>query len=351
MLIDNFNLEKRILIVAELSANHAEDIEIAKRTIAAAKEAGADAVKLQTLLADTITLDCDNEYFKISRGKLWDGNTSTEGKTLYELYGILEMPWDWQPILKEYAGKLGLIFFSTPFDKTAVDFLEELDVPAYKIASYEITDIPLIEYVAKKGKPVLISTGIATKEDIDLAVSCCRNAGNDQIVLLKCTSSYPADLSELNLLTIPALKTDFNTEVGLSDHSLGNIAPIAAAALGARVIEKHIILDRSIKTPDSGFSSTPDEFRQMVHAVREAERAVGKVNYELLERTSKSRCFARSLFAVKNISAGDVLTEDNIRSIRPNYGLHPKEFINVIGRRARIDIRCGTPIRFDLIVV
>jgi pseudaminic acid synthase len=332
-----------VLIIAELSANHKQDIELAKDTIYAMKESGADAVKLQTYTPDTITIDCNNEYFRIKQGTPWDR------KTFYELYKEAYTPWEWHYELKELAEKLGLIFFSTPFDKTAVDFLEELKVPAYKIASFEITDIPLIEYAASKGKPMLISTGIATLCDIQEAVEACRRVGNDQIILLKCTSSYPAPLEEVNLRTIPNMAETFNCIVGLSDHTLGISVPIAAVALGAKVIEKHFILSKNLKTPDKEFSLTPDEFKEMVKAIREVEKALGKVSYELTATTKKSREFCRSLFVVKDIKAGETFTEENVKSIRPGYGLPPKFLRKIVGRKARKDIKKGTPLTWDLI--
>jgi len=332
-----------VFIIAELSANHKQDIELAKDTIYAMKESGADAVKLQTYTPDTMTIDCNNEYFQIKQGTLWDG------KTFYELYREAYTPWEWHYELKELAEKLGLIFFSTPFDKTAVDFLEELNVPAYKIASFEITDIPLIEYAASKGKPMIISTGIATLCDIQEAVEACKRVGNDQIILLKCTSAYPAPLEDVNLKTIPNMAETFNCIVGLSDHTLGISVPIAAVALGAKVIEKHFILSKDIETPDRDFSLTPNEFKEMVKAIREVEKALGKVSYELTEKMKKGREFSRSLFVVKDVKAGEVFTEENVRSIRPGYGLHPKFLKDVIGKRAKRDIKRGTPLSWELI--
>jgi pseudaminic acid synthase len=337
------SLETPAFIVAELSANHRQDIELAKDTICAMKESGADAVKLQTYTPDTMTIDCNNEYFQIKQGTLWDG------KTLYELYQEAYTPWEWHYELKELAEKLGLIFFSTPFDKTAVDFLEELDVPAYKIASFEITDIPLIEYTASKGKPMIISTGIATLCDIQEAVEACKRVGNDQVILLKCTSAYPAPLEDVNLRTIPNMAETFDCIVGLSDHTLGISVPIAAVALGAKVIEKHFILSRDIETPDRDFSLTPEEFKEMVKAIREVEKALGKVSYELTEKMKKGREFSRSLFVVKDVKAGEVFTEENVRSIRPGYGLHPKYLRDVMGKRAKRDIKRGTPLSWELI--
>jgi len=332
-----------VFIVAELSANHKQDIELAKDTIYAMKESGADAVKLQTYTPDTITIDCSNACFQIKQGTLWDG------RTLYELYQEAYTPWEWHYELKELAEKLGLIFFSTPFDKTAVDFLEGLNVPAYKIASFEITDIPLIEYAASKGKPMIISTGIATLCDIQEAVEACKRVGNDQIILLKCTSAYPAPLEEVNLKTIPNMAETFNCIVGLSDHTLSISVPIAAVALGAKVIEKHFILSKEINTPDKEFSLTPDEFREMVKAIREVEKALGKVSYELTDKMKKAKEFSRSLFVVEDVRAGEVFTEENVRSIRPGYGLHPKFMNDVIGRKAKRDIKKGTPLSWSLI--
>ena len=330
-------------IIAELSANHLQDFDIAVDTIKAMKESGADAVKLQTYTPDTITIDSDNEYFQIGQGTLWDG------KTLYQLYQEAYTPWEWQPKLKKIAEELGLICFSSPFDRTSVDFLEEMNVPAYKVASFEITDIPLIEYIASKGKPVIISTGIATLADIEEAVNACKRMGNNQIALLKCTSAYPAPLEESNLRTIPNLADTFNTVVGLSDHTLGISASIASVALGAKIIEKHFILDRKMGGPDAAFSMESDEFRSMVEAVREVEKALGTVNYDLSEKTRKSREFSRSLFVVKDIKAGESFTEENVRSIRPGFGLHPRYYGQIIGMKARTNIRKGMPITWNLI--
>ena len=330
-------------IIAELSANHLQNFDLAVDTIKAMKKSGADAVKLQTYTPDTMTIDSDNEYFQINQGTLWDG------KTLYQLYQEAYTPWEWQPKLKKIAEELGLICFSSPFDNTAVDFLEEMNVPAYKVASFEITDIPLIKYIASKGKPVIISTGIATLADIEEAVHACRRMGNDQIVLLKCTSAYPAPLEEVNLRTIPNLADTFNTVVGLSDHTLGVSVPMASVALGAKIIEKHFIIDRKMGGPDAAFSMEPDEFRSMVEAVREVEKALGSVNYDLTEKTKKSREFSRSLFVAKDIKAGETFTEKNIRSIRPGFGIHPRYFNQIIGKKARTDIIKGTPLNWYLI--
>ena len=331
-------------IIAELSANHLQNFDLAVDTIKAMKESGADAVKIQTYTPDTITIDSDNEYFQIKQDSLWDG------KILYQLYQEAYTPYEWQPKLKKIAEELGLVFFSSPFDKTAVDFLEEMNVPAYKVASFEITDIPLIEYIASKGKPVIISTGIATLADIEEAVNACKKMGNEQIALLKCTSAYPAPLEESNLRTIPNLADTFNTIVGLSDHTLGISAPIASVALGAKIIEKHFILDRNMGGPDAAFSMEPAEFRSMVDAVRDVEKALGTVNYDLTEKTKKSRDFSRSLFIVEDIKAGESFTEENVRSIRPGFGLHPRYYEQIIGKKAIIDIKRGTPLDWDFIL-
>ena len=332
-----------VFIVAELSANHNQSFELAIDTIKAIKEAGADAVKLQTYTADTMTIDSHNKYFKINHGTIWDG------KTFFELYKEAYTPWEWQPQLKRIAEDLGLIFFSSPFDKTAVDFLEKMDVPCYKIASFEITDIPLIEYVSSKGKPVIISTGIATLSDIKEAIDACKRMGNDKIILLKCTSAYPAPYEEINLKTIPDMAKRFKCLVGLSDHTLGISAPIAAIALGAKIIEKHFILDRNFGGPDAAFSLEPEEFRQMVKSVREVEKALGEVSYRLTKKMRKSKEFSRSLFVVKDIKKGENFTEDNIKSIRPGYGLHPRYLNNILGKKAKINIKKGTPLSIKLI--
>lgn len=332
-----------VFVIAELSANHLQSFDLAIDTIKAMKDAGADAVKLQTYTPDTITIDSDNEYFQIKQGTLWDG------KTLYQLYKEAYTPWEWQSELKKVAEDLGLVCFSSPFDITAVDFLEKLNVPAYKVASFEITDIALIEYIASKGKPVIISTGIATLADIEEAVNACKRMGNDQIVLLKCTSAYPAPLEEINLNTIPNLKGTFKTIVGLSDHSQGISIPIASVALGAKVIEKHFILDRSIGGPDAAFSLEPEEFKSMVKAVREVESALGNVNYDLTDKIKKSREFSRSLFVVEDIKAGDVFTERNVRSIRPGFGLHPRYLNKILGKKSRQYIKKGTPLDWEFV--
>jgi pseudaminic acid synthase len=332
-----------VFIIAELSANHRQKFELAVETIKAMKESGADAVKLQTYTPDTITIDSDNDYFQIKQGTLWDG------KTLYQLYQEAYTPWEWQPKLKEIAEDLGLICFSSPFDKTAVDFLEEMNVPAYKVASFEITDIPLIEYIASKGKPVIISTGIAELSDIAMAVDACKRMGNEQIALLKCTSAYPAPLEDVNLKTIPDLAETFKTVVGLSDHTLSISVPVAAVALSAKIIEKHFILDRKLGGPDAAFSLGPEEFKAMVTAVREVEKALGKVSYDLTDKVKKNREFSRSLFVVNDIKAGELFTEDNVRSIRPGFGLHPRHLKDILGKRSSKDIGRGTPLSWDMV--
>lgn len=338
MLIDYFDINERVFIIAELSANHGHDINIAKATIKAAKEAGADAIKIQTYTADTLTIDCDKECFKLNSGTIWDG------RTLYDLYSDAYTPWEWQMELMEFAKGLGLIFLSTPFDKTAVDFLEELNIPVYKVASFEIMDIPLIEYIASKGKPIIISTGIATLRDIEEAIEACKRVGNNQIILLKCTSSYPAKIEDANLMTIPNMRETFGVEVGVSDHTLGITIPIVSIALGVKVIEKHFILDKLIGGPDSSFSLMPHEFKQMVDSVRDAEKALGIVDYSMNEKKKNNRLLGRSLFVVNNIKAGEVFTERNIRSIRPGNGLHPKYYNDIIGKKSNTDIERGTPL-------
>ena len=330
-------------IVAELSANHRQQFDEAVELIRKAKEVGADAVKLQTYTPDTITIKSDAPEFRIDSGTPWDG------KTLYDLYSEAYMPWEWQPKLKKVAEDLGIDLFCTPFDKTAVDFLEEVGVPAYKVASFEIVDIPLIEYVASKGKPVIISTGMATLDEIDEAVQAARGAGASQIALLKCTSAYPALPEEMNLCTIPHLTETFGVPVGLSDHTLGITVPAAAVALGACIIEKHFTLSRSTPSPDSAFSLEPQEFRAMVEAVRTVEKALGNVYYRSVKQEAKSRVFRRSLFVVRDVKAGEMFSEENVRSIRPGHGLPPKYLKDVLGCRAAKDIKRGTPVAWELV--
>ena len=336
----NYN---RVFIVAELSANHNGSKDVALKTIRAAKRAGADAVKFQTYTADTITLDCQNEDFKIKQGTLWDG------RYLYDLYQEAYTPWEWHRELYDVAKAEGLICFSSPFDKSAVDFLESLGNPIYKIASFEITDVDLIAYAARKGKPMVISTGIATEEDIRLAVDTCRSAGNNDITLLKCTSSYPAPIEEANLCMIADLANRFKVKVGLSDHTLGSIAGITAVSLGACMIEKHFILDRSIGGPDAFFSMNELEFSQMVKDIRTLESAIGQVNYEPTDKMKAGRAFSRSLYVAENMKKGEVITEINVRSVRPGYGLHPKYLPEILGKKVNRDIEKGTRFTLDYI--
>jgi len=336
MKIGNFDLEKDgTFIIAELSANHGGKIEIAKETIKAAKEIGANAIKLQTYTADTLTLNCDNEDFIIKGGTLWDN------KKLYDLYKEAYLPWEWHEELFVYAREIGIDIFSSPFDKTAVDFLEQFNPSAYKIASFEITDYELIRYTASKGKPIIISTGIATIDEIQDAVDICRKVGNENIILLKCTSSYPAPLEDANLLTIPNLAQTFSVTSGFSDHTLGNTAPIVAVTLGAKVVEKHFILDKSIGGADAAFSLDKEEFSTMIQAIRDTEKLLGCVDYSMNEKKKCSRQFARSLYISKDIKKGEIFTEENIKSVRPSYGLHPKYFHEVLGKPAKKDYKLG----------
>jgi len=340
---NNILFTNKTFIIAELSANHNQDINVAISSIIEAKKVGADAIKVQTYTADTITIKSDKDFFKIQQGSIWDG------KTLYDLYKEAYTPWEWLPKLKKVAEDEGLLFFSTPFDFSSVDFLEELNVPLYKIASFEITDIPLIEYVARKNKPIILSTGIANLADIELAVKTCRKSGNNEIVLLKCTSSYPAPIEEANLLTIPHLRDTFDVIPGLSDHTLGSSVAITAVALGAKVIEKHFILDRNSGGPDATFSMEPEEFKEMVKAIRDVENALGKVTYEISPKVEKSKVFARSLFVVVDVKTGEEVTEKNVRSIRPGFGLHPKYYYSILGKKFRRDIEAGTPLDWSKI--
>jgi pseudaminic acid synthase len=341
--MERFLKNDNCFIIAELSANHGGNIEIAKETVRAAKRAGADAIKLQTYTANTITLDVKSNDFKITQGTHWDG------QYLYDLYKEASLPWNWHKTLFDLAEEEGLICFSSPFDFSAVDLLETLDCPIYKIASFEITDIPLIEYVASKGKPVIISTGIADLSDIELAIETCHKAGNKDITILKCTSAYPARLEDANLITIPDIISRFGVKSGLSDHTLGTEAPSLAVAMGATVIEKHFILDKSIGGPDAHFSLDEKEFKAMVDVVRLTEKMMGKIDYEMTEKKKKSREFSRSLFVAENISKGEIITEKNIRSVRPGHGLHPKHYYEVLGKVATCDIKKGTPFSFGLV--
>ena len=332
-----------IYIIAEMSANHGQSYDEAVKIIHAAKEAGADAIKLQTYTPDTMTIDCNNEYFRVGKGTIW------EGRNLYDLYKEAYTPWEWQPKLKEVANDLGMDLFSTPFDNTAVEFLEKMGVPAYKIASFELVDIPLIQRVAKTGKPIIMSTGMATLAEIDEAVQTAKEAGCKELALLKCTSGYPADPVEMNLRTIPHMSEAFSLPVGLSDHTLGIAAPVAAVALGACIIEKHFTLSRTVPGPDSAFSLEPHEFKAMVEAIRTAEKALGAVNYAVTEKEAASRIFRRSLFIVKEMKEGEIFTETNVRSIRPAYGISTRYFTQVLGKTVKQDVTSGTPLVLDLV--
>ena len=345
MKIDNFNIdtESKVFIIAELSANHNGSIDTAIETIRAAKRAGADCIKLQTYTADTITIDCDKDDFLI-KGTIW------EGKNLYKLYQEAYTPWEWHAEIFKVAKEEGLICFSSPFDKTAVDFLETLNVPAYKIASFEITDIPLIEYVASKGKPIILSTGIAEVADIALALDACRRMGNTNIALLKCTSSYPAPIEEANMCMVKDLAERYGVISGLSDHTMGATVPVVATCFGAKIIEKHFILDRSIGGPDASFSMNEEEFTAMVKAVREAESAIGVVDYTLTAKQAKGKDFSRSLYVVEDMKAGEVITEDNVRSIRPGFGMHPKYYWDIIGKKVKTNITRGTALSREVII-
>jgi pseudaminic acid synthase len=344
MKIDKFeiNNDSKVFIIAELSANHNGSIEVALETIKAAKRAGANCIKFQTYTADTITIDSNKVDFLI-KGTIW------EGKNLYKLYEEAFTPWEWHEALFKAAKEEGLVCFSSPFDKTSVDFLETLNVPAYKIASFEITDIPLIEYVAAKGKPVIISTGIAETADIELALDACYRMGNKNIALLKCTSSYPAPINEANMCMVKDLAEKYNVISGLSDHTMGATVPIVATCFGAKIIEKHFILDRSVGGPDASFSMNEEEFTAMVKAVREAESAIGTVDYTLTEKQAKGRDFSRSLYVVQDIKVGDIITEKNVRSIRPGFGLHPKYLDFVLGKKVNKNIEKGERFTLELI--
>ena len=332
------NKRDKVFIIAELSANHNGNKDIALETIRAAKRAGADAIKIQTYRADTMTIDCKNDYFMIKQDTAWDG------EYLYDLYLRAYTPWEWHEEIFNLAKKEGLICFSSPFDSSAVDLLEGLKTPIYKIASFEITDIPLIEYTASKGKPMIISTGIAEIDDIELAIKTCKKVGNHDITILKCTSAYPADPKDANLLTIPDIVRRFGVKSGLSDHTLGTEAPAVAVALGASVIEKHFILDKSIGGPDAHFSLDEKEFKQMVDAVRLTEKLMGKADYEMTEKKKKSRQFSRSLFVIKDVKVGDKIDKENVKSIRPGFGMHTKYYHEILGKEFKKNIKKGTPL-------
>lgn len=342
MKIGNFDLNStRTLIIAELSANHGNSLETAIQTIKAAAKTGADAIKLQTYTADTLTLNCDKEDFVVKGGTLWDN------KTLYELYQSAFTPWEWHEELFRVAKEEGLLCFSTPFDKSAVDFLETLNPPAYKVASFEITDYELVRYIASKHKPIIISTGIATLQEIEDVVAICKEENNHDIILLQCTSSYPAPLEGANLLTIKDLSKQFGVISGFSDHTLGIIAPIAAVALGAKVIEKHFILDKAIGGADASFSLDVEAFTAMVQAVRDTEKLLGKPTYNLDKKNIKGRVFSRSLYVAKDIKKGEVITRENIRSIRPGYGLHPKYLGEILGKKAKVALNFGDRLKIE----
>ena len=334
----------RVLIIAEMSANHCGDFELAKKIILAAKDVGADAVKIQTYTADTLTINCTNDEFLIKGAdNLW------KGRYLYELYQKAATPWEWQPKLKEFADSIGMPFFSTPFDCSAVDFLETMDVPMYKIASFEAMDFPLIKYAAKFGKPMIISTGVSTLDEMQGAIDACKEVGNNDVTLLKCTSAYPAKLADMNLLTIKDMIDRFGPQgvkVGLSDHSMSVEPVVAAIALGAKVIEKHFTIDRALGGEDSGFSLNKEEFAAMVRAVRNTEAALGNVDYSV---NPEARKFSRSLYVVKDIKAGELLTAENVRSIRPANGLHPKYMPEILGKCAMCDIAFGTPLEMSMV--
>lgn len=339
----SFTFPDRVFIVAELSANHGGSLDTCLATVRAAAAAGADAIKVQTYTADTITLDCDSDCFQIRDGTLWDGTT------LHALYREAYLPWEWHAPIQAEAERNGLVFFSSPFDFTAVDFLAAMDVPLYKIASFEIVDIPLIEYAAARGRPMIISTGIAGLAEIEEAVAACRRVGNDDITLLTCTSAYPADPADANLVTLPKLAETFGVRVGLSDHTTGDVVAIAAVALGARVVEKHFILDRAIGGPDASFSLTPDEFAALVRNLRVAESALGTMQFGPTGQAAINRRFGRSLFIAEDVKAGDVLTAQSLRSVRPGDGLHPRHYAELLGRKVTRDAARGTPMRWGLV--
>ena len=339
----NFNNNEKVFIIAELSANHNGSIQTAIETIKAAKRAGADAVKMQTYKPETITLNCLSDDFKVQGGTIWDG------KFLHELYQEASLPWEWHKELFDIAKQEGLVCFSTPFDFTAVDFLEELHCPIYKISSFEIADIPLIEYIAKKQKPIIMSTGIALFDDIKLAIETCRKAGNHNITILKCTSSYPAPIEEANLLMMRRFAKDFNVKIGLSDHTIGNLVPILAVANGASVIEKHFKLNDKVGGPDASFSLNEQEFKLLVDEVRKAEAVMGIESYELSPKQISGRRYGRSLYVSNDIKSGGVLTENNIKSVRPSFGLHPKCYHEVIGKTVNKDLKKGDRLNLDLI--
>ena len=332
-----------VYVIAEISANHHQDFDEAVKIVFAAKDAGADAIKLQTYSADTMTIDSDRPEFRVSGGTLWDG------RTLHDLYREAYTPWDWQPRLKSVANDVGLDLFSTPFDETAVDFLERMDVPAYKVASFELVDIELVRKIASAGKPMIMSTGMATCGEIEEAIAAARDGGASELALLKCTSAYPATAEEMNLRTIPELSRRFNLPVGLSDHSMGIAAPVVAVALGASIVEKHITLSRAAPGPDSAFSLEPAEFKAMVDAVRTAKSALGQVQFGPVGKEASSLAFRRSLFVVQDVKKGETFSLENVRAIRPGHGLHTRHLPEVLGRRSMRDVERGTPLSWDLV--
>jgi pseudaminic acid synthase len=331
-----------VYIVAEMSANHNQDLDQAKRIVEAAKSVGADAVKLQTYTPDSLTIDCDNDLFKI-KGTVW------KGRKLYDLYKEASTPWHWHPELQELAHSLGLDLFSTPFDETAVDFLMELNIPVLKVASFELVHLPLLQKIARTGKPVIMSTGMATLAEIEEAVQTLKTSGCREVAILKCTSAYPASPEEMNLRTIPHLADTFNVPVGLSDHTVGITAPAAAVTLGASIIEKHLTLSRDIPGPDSAFSLTPDEFKAMAASVRETEKMLGRVSYEMTDKQKSSMVFRRSLFVAADMASGDIFSKDNVRAIRPGHGLHTRHLEAILGKIAAHPIKKGTPFSWDLV--
>lgn len=335
---------EKTYIVAEMSANHLQDFDRAKAIIRAAADAGADAVKLQTYTPETITLDCDNKYFQITQGTIWDGTT------LHKLYETAYTPWEWHPALKEYAEGFGMECFSSPFDASAVDFLHGMDMPAYKIASFEINDIPLIRKIAGLGKPVILATGVAYLEDIERAVRACRQEGNEQVILLKCTSTYPSPYEDMNIKVIPNMAEVFDCIAGLSDHSMGSAVAVASVALGAKMVEKHLTLARADGGPDAAFSMEPAEFKRMAEEIRIVEKAVGRVTYELTDKQKRSKEDSRSLFVVKDMKAGEEFTKENLRSIRPAFGMHPMYYEEVLGKKAKTDLMKGTPMDWKYIM-
>ena len=337
--------EEPTFIIAEMSANHLMDFDRAMAIMRAAKEAGADAIKIQTYTPDSITLNCDDPCFQITQGTIWDGTT------LYKLYETAYTPWEWQPGLKRAAEEMGLIFFSSPFDLSSVDFLEQMDVPAYKVASPEINDIPFLKKIAQTGKPIIISTGVAYMADIELALRTCKEAGNEQVILLKCTSTYPAPYEDINLKTIPSMQETFDCIVGLSDHTMGVAVAGAGVALGAKVIEKHLTLRRADGGADAAFSMEPAEFKEMVDHIRMIEKAMGKVTYDLTAKQKKSREHSRSLFVAKDMKAGEVFTPENLRSVRPAFGLHTMYYEEILGKKITRDAKLGTPLSWDLVAV